>query len=71
MTHLEFELLKYLADKRDRVVYRDELLREVWKYRDLPITRSVDNAVGRLRKRSNRIPPVPSSSTPCVVTDIA
>jgi two-component system response regulator MtrA len=51
MTHLEFELLKYLAGKRDRVVYRDELLREVWKYRDLPITRSVDNAVGRLRKK--------------------
>jgi two-component system response regulator MtrA len=51
MTHLEFELLKYLAGKRDRVVYRDELLREVWKYRDLPITRSVDNAVGRLRRK--------------------
>jgi DNA-binding response OmpR family regulator len=51
LTHREFDLLRYLAERRDRVVYRDELLREVWGYSDTPITRSVDHAVARLRRK--------------------
>jgi DNA-binding response OmpR family regulator len=51
MTHREFELLRYLAEHRNRVVYRAELLREVWGYSDEPLTRSVDHAVARLRKK--------------------
>ena len=51
LTDLEFDLLRYLADRRSRVVYRDELLRTVWGYPDTPITRSVDNTVARLRKK--------------------
>jgi DNA-binding response OmpR family regulator len=51
LTHREFELLQYLAERRDRIVYRDELLREVWGYPESPITRSVDHAVARLRKK--------------------
>ena len=51
LTHQEFELLKYLAVRRERVVHRDELLREVWKYPNAPSTRSVDNAIARLRKK--------------------
>jgi len=47
----QIELLRYLAQRQGKVVYRDELLREVWGYPDLPSTRSVDNAVLRLRKR--------------------
>jgi DNA-binding response OmpR family regulator len=51
LTHREFELLRYLAERHDRIVYRDELLREVWGYPESPITRSVDHAVARLRKK--------------------
>lgn len=51
LTHREFEVLHYLAERRDRVVYRDELLREVWGYLETPTTRSVDLAIARLRKK--------------------
>ncbi len=34
LTHREFELLSYLAERRDVVVHRDELLRAVWGYLD-------------------------------------
>jgi DNA-binding response OmpR family regulator len=51
LTHREFELLRYLAERRGRVVSRHELLREVWGYPHSPMTRSVDNAIARLRKK--------------------
>lgn len=52
LTHREFSLLRYLAERQDRVVFRDELLREIWGYLDLPLaTRSVDHAIARLRKK--------------------
>ena len=51
LTRRDFDLLHYLAEHADRVVYRDELLREVWGYPNLPNTRSVDHAIARLRKR--------------------
>jgi len=59
MTNREFELLRYLADHRNRVVYRAELLREVWGYSDQPLTRSVDHAVARLRKKIEPDPRTP------------
>ena len=52
LTHREFELLRYLAERRDRVVHRDELLREVWGYLvDTTMTRTVDQTIARLRKK--------------------
>jgi DNA-binding response OmpR family regulator len=51
LTHREFEVLRYLAERRGCVVSRDELLREVWGYLDVPNTRSVDDAIARLRKK--------------------
>jgi two-component system response regulator VicR len=51
LTHQEFELLSYLAAKRGQVVSREELLHQVWGYVDLPLTRSVDFAILRLRKK--------------------
>jgi DNA-binding response OmpR family regulator len=51
LTHREFELLQYLAERQERVVYRNELLREVWGYPDVPATRSVDHAIARLRRK--------------------
>jgi len=51
LTRRECDVLRYLADRRDRVVHRDELLRDVWGYSEAPLTRSVDSAVARLRKK--------------------
>jgi DNA-binding response OmpR family regulator len=51
LTHREFDLLRYLVDRQGRVVFRHELLREIWGYPDAPTTRSVDNAIARLRKK--------------------
>jgi len=51
LTHREFELLQYLAERQGHVVHRDELLRELWGYPQIPFTRSVDNAIARLRKK--------------------
>jgi DNA-binding response OmpR family regulator len=52
LTHREFEILRYLAERKDRFVRRDELLREVWGYPDgIDTTRSVDHAIVRLRKK--------------------
>jgi two-component system, OmpR family, response regulator VicR len=56
LTHREFDVLRYLAQRPERVVHRSELLREVWGYPDLPSTRSVDHAIARLRKKIERDP---------------
>jgi DNA-binding response OmpR family regulator len=51
LTHREFEILRVLAERRARVVYRDELFKEVWGFLDTTTTRSVDRAVSRLRQK--------------------
>jgi len=45
----EFELLRYLIAHRGEVVTREQLLRDVWGYSHLSVTRTVDNYVFRLR----------------------
>ncbi|MGH9222150.1 MAG: response regulator transcription factor, partial [Vicinamibacterales bacterium] len=45
----EFELLRYLIAHRGEVVSRAQLLRDVWGYHQLSITRTVDNYVAKLR----------------------
>jgi len=56
LTRREFDLLHYLAERSDRVVYRDELLREIWGYPATPSTRSVGHAIARLRKKIEEDP---------------
>ena len=62
LTHREFELLRYLAERQENIVDRDELLREVWGYASAPNTRSVDQAVVRLRKKIE-----PDPQHPCFI----
>ena len=45
----EIEVLRYMSMRAGKVVTRDELLRNVWGYQNIPLTRSVDNLVARLR----------------------
>ena len=57
LTLREFELLSYLAERRDVVVPRDELLRAVWGYLDNDIvTRTVDFAIARIRRKIEQDP---------------
>jgi DNA-binding response OmpR family regulator len=51
LTKREFELLRYLAWNKNRVVSRDTLLERVWGYDRLVESRSVDVHVGRLRNK--------------------
>jgi DNA-binding response OmpR family regulator len=51
LTSREFDLLRYLAERPDSPVHRDQLLAEVWGVHDGSTTRSVDFAVARLRKK--------------------
>ena len=51
LSHREFALLRYLAERTDSIVHRGELLQEVWGYPESPQTRSVDHAIARLRRK--------------------
>lgn len=59
LTQREFDVLHYLAARNGRVVHRDEILRAVWGFIDPPTTRSVDNAVAKLRKKLEADPHAP------------
>ncbi len=51
LTHRDFELLQYLAQRPNSIVHRSELLQSVWGYPDTATTRAVDHAIARLRKK--------------------
>ncbi len=55
----EFELLRYLSQREDIPVSRDELLDHVWGYNNYPTTRTVDNFIARLRQKIEEIPDKP------------
>jgi two-component system, OmpR family, response regulator VicR len=59
LTSREFAFLQHLAERAGKVVTRDELLRAVWGYHDVPLTRTVDNFVARLRRKIERDPHQP------------
>jgi DNA-binding response OmpR family regulator len=59
LTHREFDLLKYLAERPGHTVPRDELLREIWEYPEATLTRSVDHAIARLRRKIEPDPQQP------------
>lgn len=45
----EIEVLRYMSARAGKVVSREQLLRNVWGYQNVPLTRSVDNLIARLR----------------------
>lgn len=51
LTLREFELLKYLAEREDKVFSREQLLEEVWGYEYYGDIRTVDVTVRRLREK--------------------
>ncbi|NMA93046.1 MAG: response regulator transcription factor, partial [Clostridiales bacterium] len=51
LTLREFELLRYLAEREDRVFSREQLLEDVWGYEYYGDIRTVDVTVRRLREK--------------------
>ena len=48
--NFEFEVLKYLFERRNQTVSRDDLLKNVWE--DLYVTsRTIDNFIVKLRQK--------------------
>jgi DNA-binding winged helix-turn-helix (wHTH) protein len=47
----EFQLLKYMMQRSDRLLTRAMLFKEVWHYKSVPETNLVDVHMGRLRRK--------------------
>ncbi|HVQ31646.1 MAG TPA: response regulator transcription factor [Vicinamibacteria bacterium] len=47
----EFELLRYLIERKGDTVTRDKLLEDVWGYESYPSTRTVDTHIAKLRAK--------------------
>ena len=59
MTHLEAEVLRYLASRPGEAVRRDELLDAVWGPDVAPTARTVDNFILKLRQKAEHDPAAP------------
>jgi len=59
LTHQEFKTLKFMIQNRERLISREELLREVWGYQNYPRTRTVDSHMLKLRQKLERDPSHP------------
>ena len=51
LTPREFELLRYLIERKGETVTRDQLLEDVWGYESYPSTRTVDTHIAKLRAK--------------------
>ena len=67
LTPLEFKILRFFLQNADRVVSRDELLKEAFGYHDdLPLLHNVDVHICRLRRKLEREPANPNHF--CTIT---
>jgi two-component system alkaline phosphatase synthesis response regulator PhoP len=55
----ELELLRYLIDRRGKVVSRDELLEKVWEYQPGVSSRTIDVHIALLRQKLEENPQFP------------
>ena len=59
VTHLEFELLRFLLENAGKVFTREELLRKVWGTSHAGSARTIDNFVAQLRAKLEADPEAP------------
>ena len=55
----EFDILKYFIEHEGEAIHRHDLLNEVWGYKAMPTTRTVDNFILDLRKKLEENPSAP------------
>ncbi len=60
LTPREFKLLRQFISNRGRVLTRDKLLGAVWGYSVVPVTRTVDMHIAKLRKKIEDDPEEPT-----------
>lgn len=60
LTKKEWDLLRFLFERANKVVSRDEILNHVWGADEFPSTRTVDNFIMRLRRIIEETPDNPS-----------
>jgi two-component system alkaline phosphatase synthesis response regulator PhoP len=51
MSPREYELLRYLIERKGETVSREKLLEDVWGYESYPSTRTVDTHIAKLRAK--------------------
>jgi len=56
----QLDLLRFLVRRRGEILTRDEILKQVWGYKDPPLTRTVDTHILKLRQK---IEPEPANPT--------
>lgn len=61
MTPKEVEVLKYLWERRNQTVSRDDLLTNVWGYDDSISSRTVDNFILKIRQKMEEDPAHPKN----------
>ncbi len=59
LTPLEFKFLQYVIERKETIVSKDRLLRDVWGFSFLPKTRTIDYLITQLRKRLEPDPEKP------------
>ena len=59
MSHKEFAILKYLFQRKNEIISRNDLLENVWGYDETPTTRTVDNFIVKLRHKVEKDPNMP------------
>ena len=52
----EFKIMRYFVERRGEVISRDQLLDHVWGYEGLPLTRTVDMHIAKLRQKIEDTP---------------
>jgi DNA-binding response OmpR family regulator len=55
----EYEIIKYLIERRGEIVSREDLLNQVWGYDSYPNTRTVDAHIAKLRQKIEDNPETP------------
>lgn len=58
-SHREFEVLHFLWKNRQKVVSRNDLLKNIWNYDEFPTTRTIDNFILRIRQKVEANPNQP------------
>lgn len=56
MSHKEYAILKYLYNRKNEIISRNDLLEKVWGYEETPTTRTVDNFIVKLRHKVEEDP---------------
>jgi DNA-binding response OmpR family regulator len=59
LSNLEWKILELLIRERGKTVSRERFLREIWGYDRLPVTRTVDFHMSRLRQKIEENPKSP------------